>query len=394
MSIVSAISSSHSGKPRVAVMISQDEAVVHHLDTYYGIQQWHIAHRVWDLVLDPFADETLKSNPHAYDGVIARATPLLLEIAELRGLPVVNVWQNSPVWDRVPGVYCDYGPAGVLAAEHLLARGFRRFGILGYHGERASQRISRSFRERLAQERLATLQLNVSIRMAGSGVMWQRGTERMRTWIGQWEPPIGVLAVYDQPAQTLANLARVEFGLAIPHELALIGVGNEPARCDQPTLGLTSIAFSHRQVGARAAQLMCELLNGAEPPTEPAWVAPSELVARQSTDVIAVDDPLLASALRYIAEHCHEPIQVGDVADAMATSLRSLQQRIRDKLGRSISQQIEQMRIERLKRLLLHSDEPLKTLARQCGFSSMNTVHRAFLRVEGTTPQRFRAERS
>lgn len=380
--------------PRVAVMISQDEAVSHHVDTYYGIQQWHTEHLSWQLVHDPFADETLKSDPTAYDGVIARTTPLLYEVASKRGIPVVNVWMNSPVWDRLPGIYCDYGPAGVMAAEHLLARGFRQFGMLGYHNERGSQIISRSFRERLAEEGFSSSQLNISIRMAGSRSLWRRGCERIREWIQEWERPIGVLASYDQPAQTLANLARVEFGIAIPHELALIGVGNEPARCDQPTLRLTSIDFNQRQVGRLAAEMLDGMLRGESAPQRPVWIGPSELLARQSTDAIAVEDSALAAALRYIAENCHLPIQVGDVADELATSLRSLQQRFSDHLGRSISQQIEQMRIERLKRLILHSDEPIKTLAHQCGFRSMNTVHRAFLRSEGITPKQFRDERA
>lgn len=134
--------------------------------------------------------------------------------------------------------------------------------------------------------------------------------------------------------------------------------------------------------------------HGEPAPDRPIWLPPSELVARQTTDVVAVEDQTLASALRYIAENCHRPIQVVDVADAMAMSLRSLQQRFGEKLGRSISSQIEHMRIERLKRLMLYSDEPIKALAHQCGFTSMNTVHRAFLRAEGVPPSQFRKERS
>ena len=380
--------------PRVAVMISQDEAVSHHVDTYYGIQQWHMQHQKWELVLDPFADETLKANPKAYDGVIARATPLLHKLTQKHGIPAVNVWLNSPVWGQMPGVYIDHEPVAVLAAEHLLSRGFQRFGILCYHGERASQRLRRRFQERLAEEGFRASQLSISLRMATSRVQWRRGCDRIRKWIKGWELPIGVLCVYDQPAQTLANLARTEFGIKIPHELALIGVGNEKARCVQPTLQLSSVEINNKHNGHVAAQVLDDLLNGRPAPDGPIWLPPSELVARQTTDVVAVEDQTLASALRYIAENCHRPIQVVDVADAMAMSLRSLQQRFGEKLGRSISSQIEHMRIERLKRLMLHSDEPIKALAHQCGFTSMNTVHRAFLRAEGVPPSQFRKERA
>ena len=379
---------------RVAVMISQDEAVSHHLDTYYGIQQWHIENKKWELMLDPFADETLKSNPKAYDGVIARATPLLKQVTEKNRIPVVNVWLNSPIWDETPSVFIDHAPAGRMAAEHLLARGFRRFGILCYQAERASQRMRQSFRARLAEEGFTVTSFSASLRMNSSRVQWKRDNERLRKWIESWELPIGVCCVYDQPAQVLANIARADFGIDIPHELALIGVGNEKARCDQPTLQLSSIETNCRQVGKVACDLLDRMMGGEAAPTEPIWLPPSELIARQSTDVIAVEDQTLAAALRYIAENCHRPIQVTDVAEAMAMSLRSLQQRFGDKLGRSISSQIEHMRVQRLKRLMLHSEEPIKSLARQCGFTSMNTVHRAFLRTEGVPPSQFREERS
>lgn len=380
--------------PRVAVMISQDEAVSHHVDTYYGIQLWHMQHQKWELVLDPFADETLQANPRAYDGVIARATPLLYEVTSKHGIPAVNTWLNSPVWDRMPGVYSDHEPVAVMSAEHLLARGFRRFGILCYHGERASQRLRRKFQARLGEEGFKATQLSVSLRMAISRPQWRRDCDRIRKWIEKWDKPIGVLCVYDQTAQILANLARADFGIEIPHELALIGIGNEKSRCVQPTLQLSSVEFNQRQTGRTASDILDGMMRGEPPPDEPVWVPPAELVARQSTDVVAVEDATLAAALRYIAENCHRPIQVTDVAEAMAMSLRSLQQRFDDKLGRSISNQIEHMRIERLKRLMLHSEEPIKVLARQCGFTSMNTVHRAFLRSEGVPPSQFRKVRS
>ena len=246
----------------------------------------------------------------------------------------------------------------------------------------------------LAEHGFTVSSYSASLRMNSSRTQWKRDNERIRNWIQGWDLPIGIACVYDQPAQVLANIARADYGIDIPHEMALIGVGNEKARCDQPTLQLSSIATNCRHAGRVAADALDRLLQGEPAPDEPIWLPPSELVARQTTDVVAVEDQILAAALRFIAENCHRPIQVIDVADAMAMSLRSLQQRFGDKLGRSISSQIEHMRVERLKRLMLHSEEPIKTLARQCGFTSMNTVHRAFLRTEGVPPSQFREART
>lgn len=380
-------------KLRVAVMISQDEAVAHHVDVYYGIQEHALRTGEWELVLDPFADQQLKADKRAYDGVIARATPLLCRLSQEHGIPVVNVWQNSPVADRLPAVYADGLPAGRMAADHLLARGFQRFGLLVYHNDRFGEHYSRGFGDRLKEAGMRLTTLKVSTNMGVRRVQWERDSGRLRQWVESWELPIGVAGSYDQLMQTLANLCRTEYGIAIPHELALVGNGNERTRCNQPALKLTSIEMNRRLQGRVTAELLEAMMAGEPAPEEPLWVEPAELVARQSTDVIAVDDPVVAGALKYIAEHCHRPIQVIDVAHAMAMSLRSLQERFRQRIDRSISQQIESMRIERLKRLMLHSEEPIKVLARQCGFISMNTLHRAFLRAEGVPPSQFRRER-
>jgi len=96
----------------------------------------------------------------------------------------------------------------------------------------------------------------------------------------------------------------------------------------------------------QAAELLDKLMAGADPPDEPIYIEPKELVPRQSTDVTAVDDAEVSAAMRLIAEHCSDPIQVQDVADAIALSRRTLQRRFQAKLGRSISDQIEFLRLQ------------------------------------------------
>ena len=143
----------------------------------------------------------------------------------------------------------------------------------------------------------------------------------------------------------------------------------------------------------QAAELLDRMMDGADPPDGPLWIEPGELVPRQSTDVIAVDDADVSAALRFIAENSDRPIQVQDVADAVATARRTLQRRFHEKLGRSIAEHIGDLRLERLKRLLISSDEPVKNLAVRCGFSSFHHLYRAFVRVEGIPPNQYRKRR-
>ncbi|MEX0866156.1 MAG: hypothetical protein WD030_02285, partial [Pirellulales bacterium] len=119
-------------KRRVAVKFELEMPHKRHADVFAGTQQYAREHG-WQTIIDEFAAETLEhsgTESPPYDGVIGRANEQLARWAVTHGLPVVNVWLASPVCDRLPGVFPDYAAAGRLRAEHLLARGLRRFSVI------------------------------------------------------------------------------------------------------------------------------------------------------------------------------------------------------------------------------------------------------------------------
>ena len=133
-------------------------------------------------------------------------------------------------------------------------------------------------------------------------------------------------------------------------------------------------------------------MSGRKVSTEPELVAPAELVPRQSTDVFAADDPLVARALRFIAENSHMRIQVKHVATAVATTRRTLERRFRASLGRAIADEITRLRLERAKRRMVETDAPLKDVARDAGFRTADHFYKVFARVEGMPPTQYREE--
>jgi LacI family transcriptional regulator len=157
-----------------------------------------------------------------------------------------------------------------------------------------------------------------------------------------------------------------------------------------PSPSLSSIDFGFDRIGRQAAELLDKLMRGAKPPREPIICPPAELVLRESSDIYAVDDPIVAEAMRFIAEHVHEPIQVQDVAERVPASRRSLERRFRLHLDRSIADEITRLRLERAKRLLVETFEPLKSLARSCGFTGPKQMWKVFRRVEGISPGQYR----
>ena len=120
---------------------------------------------------------------------------------------------------------------------------------------------------------------------------------------------------------------------------------------------------------------------------------PKGIIPRQSTDSYASDHPKVALALRYIAESANRRIKVNDVVNAIATNRRTLERNFREFTGRTISQEISRMRIERAKRLMMESNLSFKELSAELGYRNSDHFYKSFLRAEGETPSSFRKAR-
>ncbi|MGE3806249.1 MAG: substrate-binding domain-containing protein [Gemmataceae bacterium] len=374
---------------RVAAMIDLDWPLKHHLEVFVGVQAY-ARQRDWELIVDPFADQALgrKGRPCPYEGIIARATTELAKRARAANVPVVNVWYSSPMW-RLPSVYPDFAEAGRLAADHLLQRGLRRFGFLGYRVNRESTVEGNAFRRTVTEAGFPCTFLNIKRGYQKNAQEWRRFQNELDRWIGTWTPKIGVLTSFDLLCRFLAH-ACGRHGLKVPDDVALIGSRNEPAICLHPTPSLSSVDMNYHEIGWRAGQLLEKLMRGGPAPKQALLVPPRALLARQSTDVVAVSDPLVEAALRYIVDHNHEPIDVSDVVEQLATTRRTLERHFQHNLGRSIAREIARLRLERLKRDLIETDTPVKALAASAGYRNPKQMHYAFARAVGEAPGSYR----
>jgi len=380
-------------KRRVAVMIDLDWPLKYHVEVVAGCQQY-ATRAGWDYTINPFAGQALASHRGGgpYDGVLGRATQKLADTARQAGVPVVNVWMNSPA-RQLPSVFPDVEEAGRMAARHLLGRGFRQLGYLGFARDVCSQLQLKGFRSVARREGLPCLVHRFGrTHVTKSAAHWEAFIGGLRGWVDTWTTPIGIYATHDLQCRYVIDVCRSR-GLQVPRDFAVVGTFNESVICASPAPTLTSIDLGYTHVGYRAAELLDRLMDGQPPPEEPEWIAPAELIPRQSTDAYAVDDPLVNRALRFIAEHGHERIQVGTVARKISTNRRTLERRFHASLGRSVAEEITRLRMERVKRRLVETDEPLKAVASAAGFTSAQQLYKTFLRVEGVSPKQYRQQR-
>ncbi len=155
---------------------------------------------------------------------------------------------------------------------------------------------------------------------------------------------------------------------------------------------LTSVAYDLERIGFEVAALLDRLMSGQSPPEEPVYVEPLGVVTRQSTDTIAISDPKLAAAVRYIREHACDGINVPTVARQAGLSRRALERRFQKYLGRAPHNEILRLQLRRVKSLLTETDLPLKAIAIKAGFARASHLAVIFRKKTGQTPGEYRRE--
>lgn len=320
------------------------------------------------------------------DGIVARIeTPLIAEAVTATGLPVVDVSAARHV-PGVPWVETDDAAITRLAAEHLLERGFRQFAYCGEPGFNWSRWREASFVRHLAERRF-----NCSVFQPHTGRRRSSEREALAAWIAALPKPVGVMACYDIKAQQLLDACR-DADVAVPDEVAVIGVDNDELLCELSFPPLSSVIPDSNRAGYEAARLLDRLMAGERVPAEPVLVPPLGVATRQSTDVLAIEDRDIARAVRFIREHACDGINVDDVLRHVPLSRRAFEKRFLDRLGRTPHQEILRLKIFRAERLLAETDLTLAAIAERAGFRHAEYLSVAFKRVTGRTPGAYRSD--
>jgi LacI family transcriptional regulator len=361
-----------------------------------GVAKYNREHARWSTYFHPHG---LGDAPPPWmthwkgDGILARIdTPEIAELLQKSGVPVVNLrstLRNLPF----PYVGSDHTAIAKLAAEHLLERGLKEFAFSGkppgvHPGLDERGRIFKRIVEATGGP------CHVLAESGSKGPhSWEAEQERLAHWIASLPKPVGVMACNDEQGLAVLDAAR-RCGAAVPDEVAVIGVDNDEYLCHLSIPPLTSVDVNAEQIGYEAAALLDRMMQGRKPPTKPQQLAPRGVVVRLSTDVVASSDVEVNRAIRFIREHPISGLKVGDVLAHMRMSRASLQQRMKQAVGRTIHEEIERVRLDRVKELLLIPDLTIKQVARQTGFSSVQYLTRVMRAAMGETPAKYRSRRA
>jgi LacI family transcriptional regulator len=169
-----------------------------------------------------------------------------------------------------------------------------------------------------------------------------------------------------------------------------LGCDNDEIECEFSPTPISSVSFPLRQLGFEAAAMVDLLLAGKSPEFATVRLAPSGIVTRRSTDIVAIQDPTIARAMRFIASNAVQPISVGDVVKASGASRRYLERRFNSILGLTPKQEILRVRVGIAKRLLAQTSLLMPEVAEGSGFTDAKMLSSIFARDVGMSPSDYR----
>ena len=167
---------------------------------------------------------------------------------------------------------------------------------------------------------------------------------------------------------------------------------NDSLLCDLASPPLSSVALNAERGGFDAAALLEKMMRRDAPTPQRIAVEPLYVVSRQSTNMLAVDDPDVAAAMRFIRDRAEQPIHVADVADALGLSRRTLEMRFRAAAGRSLNDEIQRAHLETAKRLLAETDWSTEKVADASGYSGASYLNVLFRQLVGLSPADYRRQ--
>jgi LacI family transcriptional regulator len=305
-------------------------------------------------------------------------------------VPIVNV--SADLTKDFVSVYSNLRSSARLAVEHLMGLGFRRFAFVGFQRSDSSLDRAKALAKELAKHALPLRAYHTSKQFGG--------TYKDFTSLDQVEPelvdlirgsekPLAVVTFDDRYAVTVCRIAEA-LELAIPRDVAVVGVRDlEIARISTPPI--SSIRLDEERMGYEATRLLHRIMRGERLSRRALQIPAMELVERESTiGKLRAGATDVHLALDYIREHACAGIRIEDVAAHVHMALRTMEIQFAAAVGRTVGEEIRQVKLARAKQLLETTDLPVSSVARLLSMKNGCDLNKFFRRWTGMTPLTYR----
>jgi len=378
--------------PSVALLIETSREYARGL--LRGIASYHKKHGPWSMYFEPHG---LQDSPPEWlkgwkgDGILVRINDQQMADAVIEtGIPAVDVRGAFANLD-VPFIGVDNRPVSALAFKHLRDCGLRNFAFCGTpRGENRNQDRRCDYFVDLAEQEGFCCSVFTGNGHKHSLIEWESLLEDISEWLKHLPKPVGIMTCHDDRGQQVLDACR-RAGYQVPDEVAVIGVDNDPMLCNLCNPPLTSIDVYPSRIGFEAAAQLNKAMSGESLPSDPLLLGPPRgIAARQSTNMLTVEDEEVSLAIKYIRENAVKGIRVNEVLATSKKSPSTLERRIKKALGRTIKAEITRVRISHAKLLLCETDLRVYQVATRTGFNEAKYFCDVFRKKEGLTAIEFR----
>jgi LacI family transcriptional regulator len=355
-----------------------------------GIAKYAHHHGPWSFYWEPAGLENihLALSSLDADGIITRDVDVGVggEFPNLN-IPAILIGHRHKEAQGMANVVTDADSISEMSAQHLLGCAFRHFGYCGYADTPWSLARGEAFCLKI-QAAGFEVRKHVVRPQAGTG-SWRSVRDSIHQWLLQLPRPIGVMACNDDLGREVLEACRLA-GLRVPDDVAVIATDNDEVICGLSNPPLTSVALDFERAGYEAADILNQMMNGAQSVPRRILAAASHVAPRRSTDILAVEDEGLAKALHFIRHHADGEITVEMAARAAGLSRRVLEKRVRRILNHSVLEEIRRNRTDRIARMLVETQLPVAQIAERQGFADVQHVARYFRAAKGLSPLAYR----
>lgn len=383
------------------VLLVIPTANIIHRQILNGILRYAQQHGPWEfhMITGLFDEQGIRRTKEwGCDGAISFAETKTHVHAVLSAkVPVVFI--NPPRGMLRPGsplaAHCcvlrDHAALGRVSAEYFLERHYTNFAYVGdVKGKAWSAERAAGFEGALGERGCAC---DVYPALASEERDdFALESRRLRQWLKRLPKPVALMAAHDRRARQVLDMCMDE-GLAVPHEVAVLGVGNDEIFCETTTPPLSSIEMDGENTGFDCARLLDECMGGQRKGQKPCILSldMARVVTRRSTDTSMLADQQIARALAYIKENLGNPLTVTAVAAYLNLSRRMLEIRAKKALGRTMHDEIQRMRLSQARTMLRNTRKTVSEIAAACGFYDPSHFGLWFRKIYKTTPTLFRS---
>ncbi len=358
-----------------------------------GIGEYSRQHGPWSI----FAAERGQDDPEPPwlrnwhgDGIITRSHDLTFcRRARARGIAVVSLrhFLERPAF---PTFFPDQGLIARRIGEHFSERAFRNLAYLSVPGDKGWERLrQRAFLRYAEEHQMESVQIRELSTAAHRN--WESEERNLILWLAKLPKPVGIMVNHDTQGILLLDACR-RAHIAVPDEVAVVSVDNDPVLCEIAATPLSSLDQNVKHLGFEAAAALDRMMRGGKLSSLNYFTEPGDVVARQSSETLCVKDPRIAKAVQFVRNSRGIGLNVTDVLRAAGMSRRAFEKRFLSIIGRTPLHEIQEARFREIRKLLMETDYTLPHIAEVTGFQSHEYLIRMFKKRSGFTPGEFRRQ--